>query len=297
MDEMKRARRGLWIFFAVLIPLSAVIETMSILRVSFIGPVWRIFLLMWVPALACFVARLANREGWSDLSFRIGGATGVRALLYAVGFPLGVGALAYGVAWSTGLATFSPMTEDYLVLPMWPVELSGSPGGVFAQHLGLHLTLGLAGGCLFAAGEELGWRGYLAPRLLDARVPGALVLSGIVWSAWHWPLALKEGFPLSPERLLSLLLFTLVVTPIAVASARLRLETGSMWPPILLHGVWNEGLSAFEACTPDDKLWLGESGVLVLLASWLLLAPMLRGSWSARRAPGAEPYARLGALS
>jgi membrane protease YdiL (CAAX protease family) len=297
MDEVRRARRGLWIFFAVLIPLSAAVELMIIRRVSFLGPVGRIFLLMWVPAVACFVARLANREGWSDLSFRIGGAAGARALLYAAGFPLGVAVLAYGVAWSTGLATFEPTAEDYLFLPQWVVELSGSPVALFFKHLGLHLTLGLVAGCLFAAGEELGWRGYLAPRLLDARVPGGLVLSGLIWSVWHWPLALKAGFPLGTDRLLSLLIFTLVVTPIAVVMARLRLETGSVWPPIVLHGVWNEGLSAFSACTPSERPWLGESGVLVLIASVLLLAPLLRGSWGARRAPGAEPYARFGALS
>ncbi len=281
----------------MLIPLSAVLEVMAIRRVTFLGPTLRIFLLMWVPALASFVARRATGEGWSDLSFRLSGAAGRRALLYAFGFPVGVGALAYGTAWATGLATFDPATQDFFLLPQWTVEFSGSPAVLFAKHLGLHLTVGLVSGCIFAAGEELGWRGYLAPRLLDARVPGALVLSGLIWSMWHWPLALGARGPFSTHRLLAVLLFTLVVTPIAVGMARLRLESGSMWPPIVLHGVWNEGLSAFDLSTPNEGLWLGESGVLVLIASLLLLIPLLRGSWSAKRAPGTEPYARFGALS
>lgn len=297
MDETQRARRGLWIFFAVLIPLTAVFEVMIIRRVPFLGRSGKVFLLMWTPAVASFVARLVNREGWGDLSFRIGGAAGWRALLYAFGFPLGVGALAYGAAWAAGLAPFDPPTSDFVMLDWGQVDLSGSPAVRLAQQFGLHLTTGAMMGCLWAAGEELGWRGYLAPRLLDARVPGALVLSGLVWSMWHWPLALGAHGPFATHQLLALLLFTLVITPIAVVMARLRLETGSMWPPIVLHGVWNEGLSVFSAATRDEGLWLGESGVLVLAACLLLLSPLLLGSWSARRTPGTEPYARFGALS
>jgi uncharacterized protein len=286
MNETQRARRGLWIFFAVLIPLSAICEWMIIRKVPFLGGPWKVFLLMWVPAVASIVARLVTREGWSDLSFRIGGAPGVRSLLYAFGFPLGVGALAYGFAWATGLATFEPPLQDYVVLPHWVVDISGSPAVRFMKQLGLHLTIGAVAGCFWGAGEELGWRGYLAPRLLDARVPGALVLSGLIWSMWHWPLALGAGGVFTQHRFLAILLFTLVITPIGVVMARLRLETGSMWPPIVLHGIWNEGLSTFSGATPSEGLMLGESGLLVLIASLLLLAPLLRGRWSQSPSPG-----------
>jgi membrane protease YdiL (CAAX protease family) len=129
-------------------------------------------------------------------------------------------------------------------------------------------------------------RRYLVPRLLDTRVPWPLVLSGLAWSVWHWPLVLRVQGPFAERRLLTLVVFTAVVITVALAMARLHLASGSLLPPILLHGVWNEALSVFDGATPSETLWLGESGVLVLLASLLLLWPLLRGSWGAERAEG-----------
>jgi len=296
MGDARRARRGLLVFFAVLVPLSGFIEAVIVRRTSGIPGAVLILLLMWVPALASVVARLAVREGFRDLSLRLGDRRVARALLVAVAFPLLVGAIAYGIAWTTGLASFEPPFEDpALILPLWMVPLSGGPAARFAESLGLHLTLGALSGCVFAAGEEIGWRGYLVPRLIEARVPGALPLSGLVWALWHWPLALGSR---SPHVLLILSLFTLELIPVGAMMARLRLESGSVWPPILLHGLWNELLAnVFGGFTAREGIWLGESGFLVVGTALLLSFLLLRGRWPARHTPGEAPYAELGFLS
>jgi hypothetical protein len=64
-ERRTRARRGLAIYFALLIPLSAVFETLMI--VSDLSWFW---VLMWVPAAASIVARLVLREGFSDVPGR-----------------------------------------------------------------------------------------------------------------------------------------------------------------------------------------------------------------------------------
>jgi len=63
------------------------------------------------------------------------------------------------------------------------------------------LAMGLVSLPLIALGplgEELGWRGFLLPRLLDriAPLPAALIL-GTIWMVWHIPAFFLSGVPQS----------------------------------------------------------------------------------------------------
>lgn len=51
--------------------------------------------------------------------------------------------------------------------------------------------------------------------------------------------------------------------PYSFVFARLRLETGSVWPAITLHSAWNAVIqTAFDAASTGARaeLWIGESG-------------------------------------
>ncbi len=148
-DVRRKARRGLTVYFAVVVVLSVLFEGIIILRPDIDGPF--IAALMWVPAMASVVARLVLREGFSDVSFRFGGRRTWRAIGLALIFPTVVGLAAYGVAWTTGLASFDQ-----------------SPGGGDSPIIGLVIGLLLAStlwtalSSLLTAGEEIGWRGYMS---------------------------------------------------------------------------------------------------------------------------------------
>jgi hypothetical protein len=107
-DRVSRARRGLGLYFAVVVPLSAVIEWKIATSGGTISDHPGLVLgLMWTPALAMLVARVALREGARDVSFRLRAPKGhegpkaplARPLLVAWLSPVLVGALAYGAAW------------------------------------------------------------------------------------------------------------------------------------------------------------------------------------------------------
>lgn len=53
-------------------------------------------------------------------------------------------------------------------------------------------------GVATAAGEEIGWRGFLVPELAKGLPFTAVALvSGIIWAAWHYPItAVSQRCPI-----------------------------------------------------------------------------------------------------
>ena len=287
------ARKGLLVFFALVALGSGVFQGLLLRSGKPIGESpWLVYGLMWTPGIASIVCRLALREGFRDVSFRPGGKAGWRAIGLAWVLPPVVGAVTYGLAWATGLASFHvPALAD--------VGLSalGQPGR-FALLLALTLTLVSLLSLVSAAGEEIGWRGYLLTRLVEAEVPRPILVSGVVWALWHLPLILSGQYAAGPNRLLSAAAFVLTVVGIGFTMAYLRLSTGSVWPAVVLHGVWNAVIQgAFDTSTKEPSIWVGESGLLVAAASLAVAWLLVRKGFDARRAPGVEPFARIPGLA
>ena len=237
MDEStqrrQHARRGLAIYFSIVVVASAFLEWTILRTGEQIGANVRLVLaLMWTPAVASVVARLALREGFSDVSFRWGGDRGTKAIALAWAFPLVVAFLAYGLAWATGLAQFNPASV-LRRFPSLPV-----PAGFLASVL-LSATIGSLISCLSAAGEEIGWRGYMLTRLIDAGVPQPILASGVIWGAWHTPLILSGQYASGSHPYVSAALFMINIIAFAYLIAHLRLWSGSVWPAVFLHAVWN----------------------------------------------------------
>jgi uncharacterized protein len=265
------ARRGLMVYLVVVLVLSTAVEAAIIVTQQFASLV---LVLMWMPALASLAVRLARREGFADVSFRFGGRRTLCGLVAALLLPLAVGLVAYGTAWLTGLVTFAPVSTALTPALASPLER-------FAVLLGLALTTGLVVNTVAAAGEEIGWRGYMLPRLIGGHIRYPILTSGIIWGLWHVPLIVAGLYAAGPTPLLSVPIFLVGVISIAVLIARARLATGSIWPAIVLHGAWNAIIQgAFDRSTtgPGALLWTGESGILVAatLATFALASMRLR---------------------
>jgi membrane protease YdiL (CAAX protease family) len=76
------------------------------------------------------------------------------------------------------------------------------------------------------------------------------------------------------------------ITSFGYVIARMRLETGSVWPAIVLHAAWNSVIQGpFDGATSGAgaTLWVGESGVLTALTLVVAAVIYSRGRWTVIR--------------
>ncbi|MCA9640187.1 MAG: CPBP family intramembrane metalloprotease, partial [Myxococcales bacterium] len=157
----------------------------------------------------------------------------------------------------------------------------------FFVLLALTCSVGVVLSAISAAGEEIGWRGYLLTRLIEARIPKPVLSSGLIWGFWHLPLILSGQYASGPHPMLSALLFMVSIVAAGYFVARLRLESGSVWPAILMHSAWNSIIQgAFDGATQGQGSFVGESGVFVASFSVLVALGFGRGVWKRLRSPG-----------
>lgn len=260
--QVRHARRGLLVFGALLLPLSLLGYWLYYLNKDVPLPLVADFPLKLSPALASVITRLVLREGFADVSFRLGGGRSLRALLLGLAVPLLVGSLAYGTAYLTGLARLAPPA-------LLPIESSVGPLANLTLWIALNAILGTLILLPSNAGEEIGWRGYLLLRLTGAGAPQPILLTGLIWGAWHLVPLFFFGYAAGPSPLFSAIMLMIATTSFGYILAWMRLDTGSIWPCIVGHATWNAIINGgFTPATQGEaaRYWIGESGFLVILA-------------------------------
>lgn len=193
-------------------------------------------LVMWCPAAAalatCALFRIDVRTlgwGWRPVRFEALGY--FLPLLYAT--PV------YVVVWvaipaSFALAAFEKAAAASLNMPSSPHFAT------FGLMIPMLATLGVIGSVANALGEEIGWRGFLLPRLTGQfGFTFGCVISGLIWATWHYPGLLWSDYNAGTKPVYALTCFTLMVTANAFIMGWLRLKSGSLWPCALLHASHN----------------------------------------------------------
>jgi len=148
-------------------------------------------------------------------------------------------------------------------------ELPLSTGALVAIQILQALILGPLINLLFAMGEEIGWRGFLLPRLIPLGQWRALILSGMVWGIWHAP-AIAQGHNYPDHPILGILLMTVFCILVGIIFGWLYLNTRSPWVAGIAHGSLNAwaGLP-YLFLTPGFDTALG--GTVTSLAGFVVL--------------------------
>ena len=140
-----------------------------------------------------------------------------------------------------------------------------------------------------ALGEEVGWRGYMMPRLKERfGLLNGRLLGGVVWGVWHWPLMLLVGYEYGINYLgaplLGLVVWCVVCFALNTLLDILYEKTESIWVPAIAHGAFNAIAALPQVLvTPADAYYnvlgpmpIGLIAALPMLAAavWLTLREM-----------------------
>jgi membrane protease YdiL (CAAX protease family) len=191
---------------------------------------------MWCPGFAalctCFLLRIpVGSLGWNWPAPRFLKLAYILPLIYAAPVYLITWAAIHG---AFSLQSFEAAMSGTYGLGQWPVF------GTFAVALPLLFTVNVIATCVWALGEELGWRGFLFPRLHQRfGFHGACLISGVVWAVWHFPGLLGADYNVGTNPLYAMACFTVAVVATAYIMGYLRLRSGSIWPCVLLHASHN----------------------------------------------------------
>jgi membrane protease YdiL (CAAX protease family) len=155
----------------------------------------------------------------------------------------------------------------------------------FGETRPLLLVLATILSTIGQAGEEVGWRGYLLPRLTERTgLVAASLVVGAIWAAWHLPLFFAPGADTNGQ---SFPLYALQVTAYSVALAWLYWRTGgSLLLTMFMHAAFNNmkdivpsgGIRGGSLFTLDATL-VFRLTVVLLWAVGVLLLIRMRGVW------------------
>jgi membrane protease YdiL (CAAX protease family) len=288
MEAQLNTKRIL-IFLAIAcgVPLTAslaiylTVRTEDLIRVAAIAGIF----LGITPALANVASRLITREGWKDLWLRpnfrrtASGRGGWRFYLAAWLLPLLATIVGGGIFFLLFPQSFdSSLGQVRNTFASSPLLAANPWAGVLVTAL-KSMVIGPILGVIYF-GEEFGWRAYLLPKLMPVGSRKAVLLVGVIWSAWHWPMILMGfnygtgywGAPFS-----ALPLFTLIILAPSIMYSWMALRSGSVWPACIAHAennLFTYLMVLFLVGKPDVLIGPSNEGIVGGLGYVLLTLPV-----------------------
>ena len=182
--------------------------------------------------------------------------------------PLAYMAIAYGGLWFLGIGGWYDQGFVEEIRAGYMLE-SWSDESIIALRFMLTATVSFVLLLPGVMGEEIGWRGLLVPALSkNLRFTHVALLSGLLWSMWHWPLMFLGFYGNSQVPLAyQLTLFTACLVSMSFVMTYFRYKTNSLWPAVVFHMSHNVFLQKFFSPLTEempDTVWYADEFGLAL---------------------------------
>ena len=217
---------------------------------------------MLIPLLAVIFTQLIFKEPvlkGLGISFKLNRWWWIGWLLMPV-----IAMMVLGVTLLMPGANWTPDSE------MARQSLQGMPEGTGVWGLiGITLLSGLFAGitlnAVFALGEEIAWRGFLANEFKGKKFLSAALWIGVIWGFWHAPLILNgHNYPRHPVT--GVFMMVILCVLLTLMLLYFRKKSRSVIVPAIMHGTINAvaGVTAI-VVSPDNDLLYGAAGVAGML--------------------------------
>ncbi len=239
-------------------------------------------LAMWAPGIAAIIATKKADGSLAALNIKTVGPK--RYYLWAwLLFPV-LSVLTGAVTVLFRVAKFDPelsLVRDALAASLETVTLD--PMTIISLQVGAALLIAPLFNMIFAFGEELGWRGFLLPKLLPLGQWKAIIISNVIWGFWHAP-AIVQGLNYPGYPVLGVLMMVVFTVLVGIILSWLYLNTRSPWAPALAHGSINAVASlSLMFLAPGFNSALG--GTLASVMGWIPLGVFVLWLMFSRRVP------------
>jgi uncharacterized protein len=193
-------------------------------------------LVMWCPAFAalatCAIFGIDVRTlGWNWRPSRYPAWSYAIPVLYALPVYL---ATWIAIPGSFAFQAFAAERATAFGFPAWP------RAATLLLAIPAYATVGVIASTARALGEEIGWRGFLLPRLVErAGFTLGCLISGCIWAVWHYPGLLFADYNAGTKPAYALTCFTLMVIADSYIMGWMRLKSGSLWTAAIMHASHN----------------------------------------------------------
>jgi len=193
-----------------------------------------VLLMMWSPGISAIITSIIFKDKIRDYGWKPGK---IKYLGLAYLLPLIISVIAYGLCWLTGVTEF---TGEQVINYKWAKMLGFDLPAPFIVGLLSKMSLGFLLTCIPVLGEEIGWSGFLTPKLLKVTsVPATSMIVGVFWAVWHFPAIIGGFYGYGTPLWIALPGFTMAVVGDSFIRTVLVSKSKSLWTGVVLHSSGN----------------------------------------------------------